>query len=764
MATAKSTIRIGAHVPTSGGMATRSIDYALTIKAESPIYVRNGVPKSVDKDNPLAKSFNNINNEYFIPGSSIKGMLRSVMEIMSFGRMGNKVNDHRYSVRDFQNDTIYPKSALAKEVLCGWLFKKDGEYFLDDCGKPGRISHKTLDSLCKPEKKISAFYKKDQNITKDSKSAKAKYDVFYFDKNNHKFILDYTDVDRPIYKIDDHGKPGIIVFSGQPGVRIETEGELGRGKHLEFIFFNPEYNDVPVEEEAIRNFFFAYYEHDKNQQKDDWKWRKGQLDKGEKIPVFFRIESNSGKGAIKDIGLSLLYKITYDHSIKDAINLHQKEETGYDLAETIFGYTEKNDSLKGRVHVGHAFVIKEVIPLQEKNEVLAGPKASYYPNYIEQSPNNDGKVGNYKTFMDESAKIRGWKRYPVHRGDVKANAAPVIKGNTNEKMGSKFKPLPVGTEFNFQIHYHNLRKEELGALISAITFHNTEGLFHSIGSGKPLGYGKSSITIANLEEDEKIAFLKAYENYMDWALKNPTTSWFKSVQIKELFAMAKPGIQDDQLKYMKLDDFVNAKGRRRNDPKFALKNYSAIVNHSVEVTPLGSTAELKDAAALYETEEKFFEGHDDIQSLKQKEIYTNELKLEKALIIKKNELLSKVKSTRESNAIKEQQEKINQEKRERLEKAASGLPQEWNDINDFGNLSKRIEPWKNKLVNQVILEIFQDDLSALFKKIILHERTVSSKKKDWKGDFDTNKNFKKIALWLGEIKAKTLFDELNKTN
>ena len=35
MASAKSSIRIGAHVPTSGGMATRSIEYALTIKAEA---------------------------------------------------------------------------------------------------------------------------------------------------------------------------------------------------------------------------------------------------------------------------------------------------------------------------------------------------------------------------------------------------------------------------------------------------------------------------------------------------------------------------------------------------------------------------------------------------------------------------------------------------------------------------------------------------------------------------------------------------------
>ena len=35
MAKVKSLPKIGAHVPTSGGMATRSIEYALTIKAEA---------------------------------------------------------------------------------------------------------------------------------------------------------------------------------------------------------------------------------------------------------------------------------------------------------------------------------------------------------------------------------------------------------------------------------------------------------------------------------------------------------------------------------------------------------------------------------------------------------------------------------------------------------------------------------------------------------------------------------------------------------
>lgn len=722
----------------------------ITIKAESPIYVRNGVSRDVTDSDKNA--FNNIDNKYFIPGSSIKGMIRSVMEIMSFGRIGNKVNDHRYSVRDFQNDDIYPKSLLAREVLCGWLFKKDGEYFLDDCGKPGRISHKTLDSFCKQEKKISTYYKNIKNITKDSKSAKAKYDAFPFDKRSHKFTLDF-DIDRPIYKIDDNGNPGIIVFSGQPGVRVEEEGKKGKGKHLEFIFFNPT-QTFPVQEEAIKNFFFAYYDHDRNQQKEDWKWRKGQLDKGEKIPVFFRKNSNSND-SIKDIGLSLLYKITYDFSIKNIIDLQQKNASAYDLAETIFGYTEKNDSLKGRVHVGHAFANGDIKPLETKTAVLAGPKASYYPNYIEQKANAEGKVESYKTFKNETSKINGWKRYPVRSSNEP------ISNNGTDNVSARFSPLPSQTEFHLQINYHNLRREELGALISAITFHNTEGLYHSIGSGKPLGYGKTSFIINNLDEEKKIELLKSFELYMDYSLENSTPLWSQSLQIKELFAMAKTSSDDGKLKYMELNDFVIAKGKQRTDPKFSLRKYTFISQNRVEVNGLGTESELVLAKVKYDKERAFFEEKQDIESLKKGIIDKSAIDLQSALKEKKSELIISLKLKRESIALEEQKAKLAEEIKIRLDKAAGGLPPEWSNIKDFGNLANRIPKWQNKLPNQIISEDFKEDLSVLLEKIIRYELTIKKTKVTWEGSFSENKNYRKIIDWIGETKTKGLYKRIN---
>lgn len=727
----------------------------LTIRAESPIYVRNGVPKNATDSEKNA--FNKFGSDYFIPGSSIKGMLRSVMEIMSFGRMGNKVNDHKYSVRDFQNNDIYPKSELAKKSLCGWLSKKNEKYYLKECGKPGRISHKTLDALCNKSNPISAYYKNAKNITKQAKSAKSKYDIFPFNKEGHKFKLDYTDVDRPIYKIDDEGISGEIVFSGQPGVRNEPIGNKASGKHLEFIFFNYDMDEVVLDDSLIHNFFFAYYDHDLAQQKDDWKWRKSELEAGKKIPVFFRKNQD---GSIKDMGLTLLYKITYENSIKDSVIHQQGDITTFDLAETIFGYTEDKNSLKGRVHIGHAFVNGDVTPLPEKEEVLAGPKASYYPNYIEQSANDDGCVKEYNTFMDDNARIRGWKRYPVRADNNTV-------GNTGAaKVSSKFIPLPSGTTFSFKIHYHNLRKEELGALISAITFHNTAGLYHSIGSGKPLGYGKVSVMINNISDEFKLHMLKAYEIFMDYSLRHSTPLWFQLTQIKELFLMAKPGAVDNKLKYMEMQkqktgndplDFVTAKQGR-----LALLKYSAIASHKVDVTSLISEDELKEAKVNYDKEKAFFDAQQDIDTLRKRIIEEKGLELQHALEVKKKEWLSSLNLRRQEIADKELQEKKELEEKERRDRAASGLPAEWEKINDFGNLANRIPAWQKKLPNQVIPEAFQNDLVKLFKKIIQYELTINKKKKDWDGDFDSNKNYKRIAGWVGVSLAMSLFKDFNK--
>ena len=751
----------------------------LTLKAESDIFVRNGAAQNSTEQ--ALHEFSNMNGEYFIPGSSVQGALRGVLEIMSFGRMANKVNDHRYSVRDFQNPDIYPIAEISQTVSCGWLKKENGEYLLQDCGEPGRISHEKIDAEFKTG--MSAFFQNQANVRPNAKSAKFKCDKFPTVKG----VKSFTGTKVVLRYICDFaaggaGEKGEIVMTGQPGHRFFNERRnVWEGKHLEFVFFQTGNSFETVKDTIIQNFFFAYYDHDKNAQKDDWKWRKPQLDDGKAIPVFFRKDSS---GKVIDMGLSYLYKITYNNSIKESIDKTQGKAQNFDLAETIFGYTEgKHDFLKSRVHIGHAFAVERTAQVGGvKNEVLSGPKASYYPNYIAQKIKNEGTVKEYNTFMNEKAQIAGWKRYPVQHS-VKRNPAPLINGVVNTKVTTTFIPLKKGATFQLSISYHNLKKEELGALISAITFHNTNGLFHSIGMAKPLGYGKTTITIDNIDENLKTECLKAFETYMNIALGFNNPQWHHSVQLKELFAMAK-GHEGDETPYMSLDkreeSFVSAK-----KAKEALEPFSVISNNNINIATLTNDSNIQTEKQKHNALKAVLEKAKPIKDLEKDLNKKTKQDIEARIDMQKNAFLKFLEEKRtflqkqENESIAQEakaQEEAHKEaerleaERIRNEKAGNAMNEPFvTTANDFKTLStnalvrgKKVRADNNEdrlKKNHPEGYLLEQDYGTVFSTLgSIFNKLKPKEQAEWLKPNSTQ--FKKTVEWLGTAKAIEIFEQL----
>ena len=76
---------------------------------------------------------------YFIPGSSMKGMLRSTLEILSFGKM-EQYDNRFFAHREF--DTKKPErndyQKEMKNVKWGWLSKYDETYYLSPCSSDAK--------------------------------------------------------------------------------------------------------------------------------------------------------------------------------------------------------------------------------------------------------------------------------------------------------------------------------------------------------------------------------------------------------------------------------------------------------------------------------------------------------------------------------------------------------------------------------------------------------------------------------------------------
>ena len=473
----------------------------ITITAKSPIFIRN---HSDDKENPTTEFCHHINTngakEFYIPGSSFKGMIRSVLEIMSFSKIKiSEEHKNPLSVRDMTNQ----RELVGTAKGCGFLVKNGDSYQILDCGKILTISHFDLPSTYKG--------------IKQSESAKAKYENFGMNEvgfTTYKKMMKVgqKEIPKDMAKIDQNSKNrGTLVFTG----------DIGNKKH-EFVFKSTT-NAIPLDKKVFSDFSKAYFEN-KNSI-DGQYWKEKFKNPKTKIPIFY---IKNEKQEIVAIGLTQLFKLAYKKSLFDAAQQVIKPNQ-LDLAETIFGTEKDKLALKGRVQFSH---LKSTTERYEKqvDAILGSPNPTYYPNYIRQTNVNGNKVNKYITLMDEHAEIAGWKRYPLH-----SETMPSGESSDKEAVKTHFKPLPSETVFEGKLRFHNLKKAEIGALLSAITFHGNTNCMHNIGMAKPLGYGKIEIKLTpkNLKYSQT-EYLQEFENMMN----SKIPGWVGKTQLRELFAMA----------------------------------------------------------------------------------------------------------------------------------------------------------------------------------------------------------------------------------
>ena len=573
------------------------IDITMTVK--SPIFVRDGVEE---------EKFCHYQGTQYIPSSSVKGMIRSVLEILSFSKM-SQFNDDTYAVRDLRNRELYMSKMTPENTFCGWLKKTDDGYAIEDCGKPGRIKHSEIDKIYNMD--FASKFRQDKfgNKAKD-KTAKVKYEMINSDNFEHGFEYVKKDVNREIYRYSKNSnKKGTLVLTGQPSARKEPQGQRPSGKVYEFVFFESR-GDIPLKSKfdkelnrdvikVLEDFHFAYFDGRKTEPKEspDWSYWKQKLEAGGKVPVFFQ---KNGK-EVAHFGLSYLYKLPYSHSVKDGLPPAHNDERR-DLAEIIFGYIDdkKKEALKGRIQFSHFKATQNVKELEKRTEILGTPRASYYPIYVKQQ---EGKL--FTTFMNGGFNISGWKRYPIHSGSRVTNTTDT--GNAN--VGTTFAPLKEGVIFQGKVRYHNLKKAELGALLSALTFHNTKGCFHNIGMAKSLGYGKIDLKLSGIENIEE--YLKAFE----LEVSEQVGEWSQSEQIKELLSMAteQQNSGNSKLEYMKLEQFA----KNKTGDKDYLRNYTALQNIQT-ITPTSLITQ-KDLELLRERQKERKEKEKEIQEQRKKE-------------------------------------------------------------------------------------------------------------------------------------------------
>lgn len=556
----------------------------LKLVADTPLLVAQDTPRRDGSARGAApvRSFVELDGRVAIPGSTIRGMLRNVIEIASYGKMGPWIDDRRLSVRDLHNHALYTDRMTEKrdggyraKSRAAWLeIGPDGGWQLRPCAH-ARVRIEELEQLYHERRRRAVDLSSRQ-------SSRSKYLRWGWLEHDLELRFDPTDderqeedgglVFRRAMNLGTGATVGQIVFTGQPSPRHNR-----KAKKREFVFFDDgdEGDPIAVTRAQQRDFEWIHSQgerHGEPQSNEEWAFFKTHwLGAGRRVPVFF-IPDAHGRLAF---GLAQMFRLPYRLSLHEALDNtstdHRRADP--DLAELIFGYVrgERREALRGRVSFEPFWHDGQPRRQRPVDTVLTGPKPSFYPYYVSQKEAQGDQTPRYATLMDPDAELAGWKRYPA-RPPSQVSPAPVRAGN--EGVASRLEPLEPGATFMGRLHVHNLRPAELGAVLWAITWGGRKELRHSLGLGKPFGYGQVRLEVVGHDlEHVKGTPVTSFDDLISCFTRHmeiAVGTWAASEPIAHLLGLADPArgamvelthpVLDDKTK---LNEFVGIKKERR---------------------------------------------------------------------------------------------------------------------------------------------------------------------------------------------------------
>lgn len=479
---------------------TGEIEYELT--AKTPIMVDDG----------SSHFHKNEYGKYSIPGSTMRGLIRSHAQILGLSGMADDIDDYALMYRNVANgkekdryNTVLGSKTLPDEkisvlvnVKAGYIAKEGGKYV---------IYQTEVDSIKPSYKEMNYYILSERKIVDNYLSAKKNQGTFdySFFVQNGKSILQhelYKQFDRevikgrvhykgkinvdyePYYKEISYELAGVknVVAVGKPGM-YSKEGyavSSGRMNEKKAVYIIPKI-DYTKERIVIPDADVRAFQIDIEKRKNTLKTFGGRKhfdlpDKGEMKPVFYIFLD----GRLY-FGFTPRLRLFYDYTIKEGLNENHKEVM-LDYAKALFGYSNKTSGYKSRVSFSDAVLEEPKTEQQEVHLVLGEPKPTSYSDYVKPDEKGMAMTYNQKGFQ-----LRGVKQYWLHKQVVPATEVK------NIKVASAMHPLPEGSVFCGKVRFKNLTADELGLLLWSLRLKDESWV--NVGKAKAYGYGNAQLKI-----------------------------------------------------------------------------------------------------------------------------------------------------------------------------------------------------------------------------------------------------------------------------
>ena len=613
--------------------------FDVTLTTKSPMYIRGLLTRQeysdqkveTQNDLPFRDRIKNKPDFYYthdpnqpvIPGSSLRGMIRNVFEIITYSKI-QPVSKKEIFFRTMDDSILsgYYRDRMAGNVKAGYLIKSGGKNVI-----------RPVEFLKVPRTVL--FH---ENLR-------------LYDRDKHPdWRLQYRQI---WFKLTpDLKKVAQVSLKDTPGWemgRLVITGDIPRKKH-EFIFIEPFHPEALQEiPDAVMELFHSDDQISKYQKEafpanrpDRNSRRKPgyitQCDNEFENPVFYLIE----KGKLTFFGRACNFRLPYEKSAEDFVPKQLRDTTEIDLTEAVFGYCDKQSkehkqghkarAYAGRVSFGDAELMagQTDILLTENvivPKILSTPSPSAFQHYLTQKyPDDRKKLYHYGSNSPNETVIRGFKRYWHQNVDWENKALAVDNiaekpDAITETQHTTLKPLKPGIQFHFKVHFENLSTFELGALIWALrpggpTNHHYP---HQLGMGKPFGMGSAilnyELNLINRKqryselfskagfrngatrqsEEEVKELIQSFETEMSRKILNKGKSVqnFRDIpRISSLLTMMKwPGLSNEEACYIPFSDIGKRKVLPSPDyysPAKSPKNIESNKGRKIVFTPPSS--------------------------------------------------------------------------------------------------------------------------------------------------------------------------------
>ncbi|MBM7844808.1 TIGR03986 family CRISPR-associated RAMP protein [Herpetosiphon giganteus] len=505
-----------------------------TLKTETPLYVRCGLTEAefeasikeveLQQQSNEARTTPTKNKPDFfaspgqraiIPGSSLRGLLRSLVEIVSHSKIDLVTRKNLFfrSV-DKTNLGEHYRKRMTNQIRAGFLrLQRDG----------GVIEETTFYKI--PISILEQHIRQRYTNYRRTKLPNERHQyqkIWVKPRNNHK-IAEMSLSERQ----GDGWLPATLVITG------DVPGK----KHEYVLIQQIPQQTFRIENEQLQRF------HDEDQlsqwqtqafpQRNGFRERKGQLANGD--PIFFIVDPYKPQ-QVSFFGRAGMFRLPYTNSPYDLIPLHLR--TGgadaplVDLTEAMFGFVHREatddtphiTSYASRLRFSDAKLVDQEIAesqlwdTETTPPILASPKPTTFQHYLTQEATELKSLRHYGDDRTDTT-IRGHKQY-WHHGRFNAAERHDPEASADSTQSTQLRPVKAGVEFQFHVTFENLSDVELGALIYVLELAASPHYRLKLGMGKPYGFGSIAINYQIAITDRQVRYSRLFNQ--------PNSNWLRA--------------------------------------------------------------------------------------------------------------------------------------------------------------------------------------------------------------------------------------------